>query len=388
MHDIYSKELSVKIRQSYVAKASKGEYVCGSAPFGYLRSDEVKNKIVIDEGAAAIVRRVFDMACDGMNCVQIAGVLNEEGIDTAAVWHHRNGRSSRNTTFNNEGRTHWSGTQIQRMIRNENYTGTQVSFKYRRTKLGHKNQFLQPESEWLKIPEAHEPIIPAELFAEANARIRRNKQTRKGVAENRSPFTSKIFCGCCDRAMLYMGCKAPYHYCKGVKLKRGLGCYDGKVYYANLSEAVLAAVQAEARKVFDEIQKRKETVRLGSADKDAAFDERKRLMAKVSLMERRGDALYEDYADGRLDKEGYLASKAVIAEELAVVEARIAEMTSRLEDFAETVVQPNNEPLLRRVLDAGAVTDEVLSLVDCIMVYDPSRIEVRFAFSDTNAVGA
>lgn len=64
-HDIYCRELSFKVRQSYISKAKKGEFLCGVAPFGYLRSESEKNKLVIDEEAASTVRRVFALACEG-----------------------------------------------------------------------------------------------------------------------------------------------------------------------------------------------------------------------------------------------------------------------------------------------------------------------------------
>ena len=60
----------MKIRQSYKVKANKGEYVCGRPPFGCVRSKTQKNLLVIDEGAADIVRRIFDMAISGRVCVE------------------------------------------------------------------------------------------------------------------------------------------------------------------------------------------------------------------------------------------------------------------------------------------------------------------------------
>ena len=67
--------------------------------------------------------------------------------------------------------------------------------------------------------------------------------------------------------MRWLSTRQPYHYCTGVRLKKGKGCFDGKVYYEPLKEVVLAAVQTEARKVFDISKRCKQAVRHDSAEK-------------------------------------------------------------------------------------------------------------------------
>jgi len=90
-HGLYSKELSLKVRQSYAAKAAKGEFLCGVAPFGYMRSKTERNKLVIDEGAAATVRRIFDLAAEGRKTTEIAAVLNRENADTPLEYRRKRG---------------------------------------------------------------------------------------------------------------------------------------------------------------------------------------------------------------------------------------------------------------------------------------------------------
>ena len=45
-----------------------------------------KNKIVIDEEVASIVRRIFALALSGMSCRNIATLLNQEGVPTPATY--------------------------------------------------------------------------------------------------------------------------------------------------------------------------------------------------------------------------------------------------------------------------------------------------------------
>jgi hypothetical protein len=77
--------------------------------------------------------------------------------------------------------------------------------------------------------------------------------------------------------------------------------------------------------------------------------------------------------------------KAACAEDIAAAEACSVELNGRLAAAGRNI--SNDEPLLRRVLDAENVTDEVLALIDCVLMYEPERIEIRFAFCDANALG-
>jgi len=388
MHDIYSKDMSIKIRQSYKAKANKGEYVCGRPPFGYVRSKTQKNLLVIDEGAADIVRRIFDMAISGMSCAKIAAQLNEERVDTAISWYHRNGRSTMGVQVDDEGRTYWGNTQILRIIREELYTGTLVCFKYKRAAVGNRRQVKVPENEWLRIPNTHEAIVTAEQFAEANARLRNNNyKSGRSIDPNRSVFTGKIICGHCGRAMRNQIGKRSHHYCTGGKLKKGKGCFEGKVYIDDLTETVLSAVITETRKVLEVREKMRRSIQnKESPSKDIVADELKNLSAHIALLERRGISLYEDFADGKLDKDAYLSAKASSNTELENAKIRLEELHFQsVAVVADSGNSTADEPLLERVLNATDITDDVLSLIEQIIVFDDEHIEIRFTFGDTNA---
>jgi len=82
--------------------------------------------------------------------------------------------------------------------------------------------------------------------------------------------------------------------------------------------------------------------------------------------------------------ERFLTAKAACVAELSGAKTRAAELNTRLDCSAEKAEFSRDEPLLQCVLDADNITDEVLSLVDCVMVYAPERVEIRLAFNDTN----
>jgi DNA invertase Pin-like site-specific DNA recombinase len=85
LHSLYSKDISFKVRNGKIAKAQKGEHLCKLAPYGYQKSTTEKNKLVVDEEIAPVIRHIYDLALKGMLQAEIAKQLNSENIDTPLV---------------------------------------------------------------------------------------------------------------------------------------------------------------------------------------------------------------------------------------------------------------------------------------------------------------
>ena len=84
--------LTQEKRRERVTK--RGLLLPGAWPlFGYTWDNEVKKgRYVIDEEAAAIVRRIFALAASGMSLNAICRLLNAEGVPTPSVYQHAHGR--------------------------------------------------------------------------------------------------------------------------------------------------------------------------------------------------------------------------------------------------------------------------------------------------------
>ena len=78
---------SKKVRAVIVANAKAGKMMTPYCPYGYVKSDDEMRTPVIDPYAAGIVRRIFEMYASGMKPLQIATVLNDEGVLTLSLIH-------------------------------------------------------------------------------------------------------------------------------------------------------------------------------------------------------------------------------------------------------------------------------------------------------------
>ena len=88
MNDFYAKDISKKIKSSLKAKMKEGKFVGGRTPFGYIRDPENKNHLVVYEGQAEVVRRIYQMSLEGMTYFKIAKTLTNENVKTPAQYYN------------------------------------------------------------------------------------------------------------------------------------------------------------------------------------------------------------------------------------------------------------------------------------------------------------
>ena len=62
LNDMYSKDLSKKIRTAMCTMQKQGKWVGGKTAIGYIKDKNDKNRLVICEKEAEIVKTIFDMA--------------------------------------------------------------------------------------------------------------------------------------------------------------------------------------------------------------------------------------------------------------------------------------------------------------------------------------
>ena len=416
VHDMYSKELSVKVKQAHVAKAKNGEYVCGTVPYGFTRSDTEKNRLVVDHEAAAVIQRIYDMACQGLNNVSIAAALNADGVDSPLEHRRRHGRSVL-AMRPKAGRSFWGGSVISRMLCDERYTGMMVFSKTKRiskqASADGRKVVIIPEADWIRVPNAHEAIISTEQFEKVqalkagNTRYRRkntvgidrkNKAVKNGDGSDshshsspaRLPLAGKVICGYCNRIMRLVSSR-PFFHCTSVKQNIGLGCYEGKVYKHDLEDILLTAVKAEAQKALDlrnRTHNEQQEPQRNSKERESVLSELKKLTTNITLLEQRNVTLYEDFADGKIERDAYVTAKSANSADMEAAQARVAALTERLvsmDRVASAVPSNTDASVLQRIIIATDVTSEVASLLESITVYDGEHIEIRFAFGDTSA---
>ena len=191
LYDLYSRDLSKKVRSAKKRKAENGEFLSPFAPYGYVKDTERKNHLIIDEEAAGNVRRIFQMAADGQTTEQIARELNIEHVPTPMKQKRREG--CRREWKSICGDNFWTRNAVGVILRDERYIGTNIYGKRVRDEVGKSHTVKNRREDWTAVENAHEGIVSRSEFERAQEAMR--KFTEHPCRPSGRPFNKKIRCG-------------------------------------------------------------------------------------------------------------------------------------------------------------------------------------------------
>lgn len=200
LNDYYCADISKKVRSAQSAKMKKGDFIGSYAPYGYNKSPENKNQLVIDEYASQIVKRIFNMYLSGAGKLTIAKTLNNEGILNPTMYKREvqklNYVNSNKLTKTN----YWTYSTIHKILSNPVYTGSMVQHKTEIKAYNIHKKIQVPKDDWYVFENAHQPIIDNETFNIVQNMLK-TKRVHIETTENLSKYTGLLFCKECGRAM-------------------------------------------------------------------------------------------------------------------------------------------------------------------------------------------
>ena len=309
MNDYHLKDLSGKIKSVLHAKMRSGQYIAAYAPYGYRKSAEDRHRLVIDEEAAAVVRRMFELRRTGMAYGKIAGVLNGEGI-LSPRWYWAVKCGSGSCKYAKL----WMYATVRNVLTNEVYTGTLVQNQTGSRSYKDSTMICKPESEWIRHEEAHEAIISPEVWA-AVQEVNREKAL---ISANNAPpkpflFTGKIICADCKAPLQgnretqrrKNGTSKRYvsYFCSRYTSSGHSACSRHTIYEMTLAELVMGEIRSHAEKleldeaaVLDRLQRQRSAA---SAERmEGIRQEITKLRRRIFELEQSTSKLYEDKVCG------------------------------------------------------------------------------------------
>lgn len=370
VYEMYSRDLSVKISSVKQAQMRQGQYIGRYAFYGYQKSMEEKNKLVIDEDAAAIVKRIFSLASDGKKPSEIAVILNEQSILPPAMY-QRVKHPEISQKFSQLSKcTIWTAAIVKRIIQDERYTGCLIGHKRARIDISQKQTKLVPKDQWIKSDNAHEPVISKEIYQQAQAVL----ESRKSGKQMKCPselFRGILKCGCCGRILRKMpGGNAPYFKCISGKYAPSLPCAELSVGKAQLEQIVLSALKAEVRLILHKPVPASRCVK-------TAPNQFERLQRQIEKLKSEQFILFEQFSDGKLSKASYLAQKKAISERMEAISTQM-----------ERAAQKNESDMQLCPADFGeyacmqSLTHEMLAaLIQKITVDADNAVHIVWNFS-------
>lgn len=398
MNEWYARDISKKIRSTFQAKGKAGRHLTGTVIYGYLW-DESRRHWLVDEEAAAVVRRIFAMSMDGYGPYQIARRLSAEKVEIPSIHLARHGEGVNKNKAVKDPYA-WGSSVIVSILKKREYLGHTINFKTRKHFKDKKSHYVH-ESEWSIFENTHEAVIDEETFENVQ-RIRANVRRYPNGWGEAAPLTGLLYCADCGAKMyvhrINNGKLIPQYTCSNyTKVPCGTRCptqhrINESVVLALVANTLraIAAYSQNDRKAFiqavedlnaahcstDGTQKKK---RLAEAKRRA--DELERLLCKI----------YEDKLLGRLPEsrfavldERYANEQEQLIREIETLEATIAAYENRQQSSERFIA------LLDKYERFDPLTTTMLNeFVEKILVHERARkgsvettqeVEIYFKF--------
>lgn len=163
MNEWYAKDTSKKIRTMFRAKRQEGKRVSPSVPYGYLRDPNNKQHLIVDEEAAKVVRRIYQMVIEGHGKTEIARILSSEKVlipSAYAAEHCPENNHSHGWTNPYQ----WSCTAVSYILEKQEYMGHTVLGKTVLDNFKTKKRRKAKPDELMIFPNTHEAIVDEETW--------------------------------------------------------------------------------------------------------------------------------------------------------------------------------------------------------------------------------
>ena len=202
LNEMYSADVSVKIKSAYRARFQQGKFMGTTAPYGYVKDPADHNHLLIDDKVAHVVREIFDLALAGNGIAKIRKHINKQHILRPAAYAVEQGATGYERYFedNEENRYIWSENSVRGILRSPIYAGNLAGYKRIAANMKSKKRPSKLPEEWEVIPDTHEGIVTQEEFDTVQQLMTsRRREQNAGGFEN--IFSGVIKCADCGYAM-------------------------------------------------------------------------------------------------------------------------------------------------------------------------------------------
>lgn len=394
---MYSRDISKKVSTALRAQMETGNFRNRNLPYGYLWNGD-KTAYVVDEEAAAVVRQIFEWKRQEVSVYTIVERLKTGGIESPERHKRRAGTRS-GGNIQGEG---WCPSTIRGILQNRAYIGEMVCGKSETALYKGLKKHVTETDKWIVVPDAHPPIVSISDFEAVERQMQKDSTHRETAMEWSADiragmidlFAGKIFCADCGKRMYY---KRQRIQCKGVvfrgvydcstHMRRGHGtCFKHAMRQDALNEKVFNAIRDQLQVALD--YERLLLAMRGGSGEASVREKHKAAVASVKLrlnaLKKKRAGLYESYVEGILNEEEYAFAKQTYEEQYEALNRLLDEAVERRERFLASI-SPDNKwlTMMRGAAGMTGLTQELVdAMIEKVLVYGGSRIEVVFNYND------
>ncbi len=377
-NDFYARDTSKKIRAVMRAKGNAGEHLCSNPPYGYMKDPADKKKWIVDEEAAEIVKRIFNLCIAGKGPMQIAKLLTAERVLTVkAHYAQRDGKLLPEKPYK------WSPKSVAGILERPEYTGCTVNFKtYSKSHKLKKRLHNAPENQRI-FPNTQPAIIEEQVFARVQE-LRENKRRPAKQAERQGLFSGLLYCADCGSKL---------HFATGKNMTPQQDCYRCSRYKSNTGDCTMHFIREETLKLFvlqrifdvtalffDDAMAFEEAAkkqRFQEAEKEAKKRRREIAQAekRIGELDRIFKRIYEDDISGTISHERFLKLSADYEAEQKELTEQVKAWRQAVETFEQDQADfASFAAIVRKYVGIPELTPTIVNeFVKKIIVHAPDK---------------
>ena len=386
INEAYCRDISMKIRSQLEIKRKNGQFLGSFAAFGYLKDEQDKNKLVVDQYAADIVRDIFKWKLECISPQDIADALNKLGI-LSPMEYKRSLGMKYTTSFKTSAKAAWSAGTVIRILKNPIYTGVLIQGKETTPSYKVHKRIAKDKSEWTVIENSHEAIISGIDFDSVQKVLKcdtRRSPDDKAVGL----FSGMLFCGDCGASMVRKTVPAGekkyvYYVCSAHKQDKS--CSPHRMRDTALEEIVLDSLRQHIREVVNmsELLNITDTAPLRNAQAQKVQRQLDKKREEYEKLQKLLMSLYENLTDGVIDREEYARLKASFTARADEAEKQMDALRESLNDIQSHGTENvwMNEFIKRQEL-ASLDRAVVVALIDKILIHSNDVVEIIYRWQD------
>lgn len=376
INEWYCEDLSENVRAVFRSKMKKGQYLGSSPPYGYVKNPNDNHKLIIDEYAAGIIKRIFALYLDGSSKYRISRILNSEGILNPSRYKREILRTAYYNPKNGADSV-WSAQTVNMILNNEVYIGAVVQNKQASVSYKNRKKYVVPENERIKVYNMHEPIISADTW-ELTRQAQRLRTRETNIEKKVDLFADKLFCADCGKHLVRCYNRrhefTGYH-CSSYKKFGNRACTSHYIGFEELKDFILS----ELKRLAGENLSPEDIKCLENTAKEITADHNEsqvgQLKQKLEAVKKYIDKIYRDYLDELITREEYIQYKSRYKNEQDEIQAQLERLSKAKESKGSEAAG------LAGYIDFNELDRvTVLELLDRIEIAADGDVHIAFRF--------
>ena len=380
-NEMHAKNTSQKVRAVFKNKGNSGIPLTINVPYGYKKDPLDKNKWIIDEPAAEIVRRIYDLCIQGYGTHQICNILKQEKVPTPKEYKAIHGLCNYHIS---EVKYCWQDRSIYDILFRQEYIGDTVNFKGTTKSFKDKSKIYFPKEQWKIFKNTHEPIIDEETWNTVQ-RIRENRQRPTKIGKI-NIFSGHLFCKDCGSKLYYCTSRSytenkHFYRCSKYKNTSSKSCTSHTIREHILKELVLENIKqvlSYIRSYEDLFIKQKletsieEQKKIDSINKKLLSQYEKRIKEIDNLIQH----IYEDNISGKITDERFTTLSLNYEKEQKELKNKVKELANKLDTTKQQELDLTSFiSKVKQYTEISELTPEIINeLIDKIYVYQSEKV--------------